>query len=142
MEIGSRLLGQSDSEDNQIIIRVYYDENKLETNATVYLRLKSDKRARLLGNVDFATKTFFCKRSMAKHYHYQVKGFGFNWTILNDSYLNIENIHLLVDDKDRYVFKKDLITRYGNFLNFKQQGFELQKFLKFQLIKDLTSKSC
>jgi hypothetical protein len=79
---------------------------------------------------------------MAKHYHYQVKGFGFNWTILNDSYLNIENIHLLVDDKDRYVFKKDLLTRYGNFLNFKQQGFELQKFLKFQLIKDLTSKSC
>lgn len=140
MEVGSRLLGRSDSSGNEIIMRVYYDENKVDTNATLYLRLKSEKRPRLLGNIDFTTKTFFCKRSRSKHYHYKSKGFGFNWTILEDEYLNIQKVHLLVDDSERYVFEKDLVKRYGKFMNFKQQGFELQRFMSFDLIKQFNKK--
>lgn len=141
MEIGSRLLGLEDKAGNKLVMRVYYDENKTDTNATLYLRLKSENRPRMLGNIDFATRTFYCKRNRAKHYHHQMKGFGFNWTVLDDNYLNIQKIHLLVDDSERYVFNKSLIKDYGKFLNFKQQGFELQRFINFELIKNFKKEA-
>jgi hypothetical protein len=40
-----------------------------------------------------------------------------------------------VDDDTLYIFPKKLISDSGIFLNFKQQGFELQKFLNVNLIE-------
>lgn len=89
----------------------------------------------MLGTFDFNTRTFYCKRSIAKHLHRKSKSFGFNWTILGDAFLSVENVYIIVDDTDHYCFQISLIKDYGQFLNFKQQGFELQRFMSFELIK-------
>jgi hypothetical protein len=136
MNIKSQIFANDDSHGNRLYMRVFFDENNQFTNATIYLKLKSEENRRQLGNMDFITHTFYCKRSTAKHYHRQMKGFGFNWTVLSDTLLNIKKIHLVVDDNEEYLFDCSLIKEYGKFLNFKQQGFELQKFMPLSLIKN------
>jgi hypothetical protein len=55
---------------------------------------------------------------------------------LEDPYLDIQRIEMVVDDEVHYNFPKSLIAEYGSFLNFKQQGFELQRFIRLELIKN------
>lgn len=136
MEIRKQMFKNEDAQGNELYMRVYYDEKDVAQNAILYLKLKGEKTPRQLGNLIFLTRTFFCKRSSSKHYHYKTKGYGFNWTILQDPYLCIEKIHLVVDETEHYQFDKSVIKDYGIFLNFKQQGFELQRFLPMEIIKN------
>lgn len=136
MNIGSKMYAHDDASGNRLFLRVFFDENKVNTNADLYLKLKSEGRARQLGSLDLSTKTFWCKRNTSKHYHYATKSFGFNWTILQDDFLDIQKVRLVVDDEIHYEFPISLIKDYGRFLNFKQQGFELQRFLSYELIKN------
>lgn len=135
MDIKVEKLYQEDAAKNRLFLRIFYNEKKERSHATLHLRLKSEGRERLLGHVDFTTKTFYCKRDSKVHYHYKTEGYGFNWTVINDSMLAIEHIHLLVDDKEHYTFPKTALSEFGKFLNFKEQGFELQKFLSLKMIQ-------
>jgi len=135
MDIGSKVFGKEDKQGNALIVRGFYDENKDWTWATIHLKLANLNKPRLLGYVDVQTATFNCVRDCAKHYHRKAGGFGFNWEILSSNLIHIKTIALRVDDDKLYVFPKKLIEERGIFLNFKQQGFELQKFLDFNLIR-------
>ncbi len=135
MDIGSKVFGKEDKQGNALIVRGFYDENKEWTFATIHLKLSNLRKPRLLGYVDVQTATFNCVRDCAKHYHRKAGGFGFNWEILSSNLIHIKTIALRVDDDKLYVFPKKLIEERGTFLNFKQQGFELQKFLDFNLIR-------
>jgi len=135
MDIGSKVFGKEDKQGNALIVRGFYDENKDWTWATIHLKLANLNKPRLLGYVDVQTATFNCVRDCAKHYHRKAGGFGFNWEILSSNLIHIKTIALRVDDDKLYVFPKKLIEERGTFLNFKQQGFELQKFLDFNLIR-------
>lgn len=134
MILNSRLYANDDPSGNRILLRVFYDEKGLPANANVHLRLVSEKAPRLLGSVDFASRTFYCKRKTSKHLHRKSNSFGFNWTVLNDSFLQIEKVYIIVDDTEHFRFRKSLMDEFGTFLNFKQQGFELQRFLRTELI--------
>jgi hypothetical protein len=92
-------------------------------------------KPRLLGYVDVQEAVFHINRDTSKHYHYKTKGFGFNWEILNSNLIDIKTISLKVDEDTLYVFPKSLLKDYGTFLNFTQQGFELQRFLRLDIIK-------
>jgi hypothetical protein len=135
MDIGSKVFGKEDKQGNALIVRGFYDENKDWTWATIHLKLANLNKPRLLGYVDVQTATFNCVRDCTKHYHRKAGGFGFNWEILSSNLIHIKTIALRVDDDKLYVFPKKLIEERGTFLNFKQQGFELQKFLDFNLIR-------
>jgi hypothetical protein len=135
MDIGSKVFGKEDKQGNALIVRGFYDENKDWTWATIHLKLSNLNKPRLLGYVDVQTATFNCVRDCSKHYHRKAGGFGFNWEILSSNLIHIKTIALRVDDDKLYVFPKKLIEERGTFLNFKQQGFELQKFLDFNLIR-------
>jgi hypothetical protein len=135
MDIGSKVFGKEDKQGNALIVRGFYDENKDWTWATIHLKLANLNKPRLLGYVDVQTATFNCVRDCSKHYHRKAGGFGFNWEILSTNLIHIKTIALRVDDDKLYVFPKKLIEERGTFLNFKQQGFELQKFLDFNLIR-------
>lgn len=135
MEITTQIFQNEDKQGNKLYMKVYYDEHKEPQNAILYLKLKSEKMPRQLGNLIFLTRTFFCKRNSAKHFHHKAKGYGFNWSILQDPYLSIEKIHLVVDESEQYFFNTSVIKEYGTFLNFKDQGFELQRFLPLEIIK-------
>lgn len=136
MILGSRLYADDDRQGNRIYLRVFHNEKKENVSANIHLKLKSEKHPRLIGSYHFDEKTFYCIRKMSKHYHYATKGFGFNWRILEDPYLDIQRIEMVLDDEVHYNFPKSLIKEYGTFLNFKEQGFELQRFIRLELIKN------
>lgn len=135
MELRSEMYMNEDTQGNKLYMRVFYNEHKNPQNAILHLKLKSENAARQLGVVIFPTRTFFCKRNSAKHFHRKTNGYGFNWSILNDPTLFIQRIHLVVDENEQYYFDKSIIEQYGKFLNFKEQGFELQRFLNIDIIK-------
>jgi hypothetical protein len=135
MNLYTKTFANEDNAGNKVYLRVFYDENDQHQSANVHLKLKEENSPRQLGSFDFNDRTFYCKRSTAKHLHRKTKSFGFNWTILNDAYLSVEYVYIIVDDTEHYKFPITLIKDYGTFLNFKQQGFELQRFMSFELIK-------
>ena len=130
----SRTFIKEDKVGNKLIAEAFLD-NKEYTFATINLKLAKERRNRLLGMVDVQKATYHIVRNSARHYHYKSKSFGFNWEVLSGNLIHIETISLRLDNDRLYVFPKSLITEYGTFLNFKQQGFELQRFLRFDLIK-------
>lgn len=136
MNIGSKMLAHDDRCGNRLFLRVFFNEKKENTNADLFLKLAKEGRTRQIGSLDLSTHTFWCKRSMSKHYHYATKSFGFNWSIMQDDFLDIKKIHLVVDDEHHYEFPISIMKDYGIFLNFKEQGFELQRFLSYKLIKN------
>jgi hypothetical protein len=141
MIVDSRVLAKEDNAGNTLYLRIWSDENKLDVGGTIFLKLKSESKKRNLGNLTIKDRSFHIIRDSNKHYHYKSKSYGFNWNIINDAELGIKSIHLIVDKKDKYVIPKTILDTYGTFLNFKQQGFELQKFLPFDMIKNFRDDS-
>ena len=136
MIVGSRVIAKEDNAGNTLYLRVWSDENKVDVGGSIFLKLKSESKKRNLGNLIVNDRSFHIIRDSGKHYHYVSKSYGFNWNIINDADLGIKTIHLVVDKKDKYIIPKSVLETYGKFLNFKQQGFELQKFLPFDMIKN------
>ena len=129
-------MAKEDNAGNTLYLRVWSDENKVDVGGSIFLKLKSESKKRNLGNLIVNDRSFHIIRESGKHYHYVSKSYGFNWNIINDADLGIKTIHLVVDKKDKYIIPKTILETYGKFLNFKQQGFELQKFLPFDMIKN------
>lgn len=126
---------KEDSSGNRLYYRCTMSENNLVSKAEIHLKLKGENHTRKIGKYYAASRSFYCIRNSAKHYHRKMKGYGFNWSAINDVELDIQTIHLLIDDKERYAFGKDILDKYGVFLNFKSQGFELQRFLPIDIIR-------
>lgn len=140
MQVTSKVFAKEDNSGNFLYLRVFYDEFGKEVSATIFLKLKSEQGHRRLGDYRYYDKSFHILRESGKHYHYKSSSYGFNWTIINDAELDIQTIHLVVDKIEKYVFPKTLVEKFGKFLNFKSQGFELQRFLSFKIIKDYAKK--
>jgi hypothetical protein len=136
MIVGSRVMAKEDNAGNTLYLRVWSDENKVDVGGSIFLKLKSESKKRNLGNLIVGDRSFHIIRDSGRHYHYKSKSYGFNWNIINDADLGIKTIHLIVDKKDKYIIPKSVLDTYGRFLNFKQQGFELQKFLPMDMIKN------
>jgi hypothetical protein len=135
MIVGSRVMAKEDNAGNTLYLRVWSDENKVDVGGSIFLKLKSESKKRNLGNLIVSDRSFHIIRDSGRHYHYKSKSYGFNWNIINDADLGIKTIHLIVDKKDKYIIPKSVLETYGRFLNFKQQGFELQKFLPMDMIR-------
>lgn len=96
----------------------------------IFLELKEEKRSRKLGTIK--DENIIIRRNPEKHLFLKNNSYGFNHNLL--SRLNkVKNVELKSDGK-RYVIPIDYILKYGEFMNFKNQGFELQIFLKLDLI--------
>lgn len=131
-----QLFCQDDKIGNRLFLRVFIDDETNEkVSANIHLKLKDENKKRLIGNYYFHEKTIYVKRTSEKHYHRATKSYGFNYLVVNDPYLDIKWIVADIDGV-KYRFPKSMIDNYGSYLHFMQQGFELQKFLKFGLIKN------
>jgi hypothetical protein len=97
----------------------------------MYLKLLSEGRARHLGNIDTRAKVMFVERDRQKHLYRKTQSYGFNEYVLRNGDFNTV---VLTDDFGKYVIPKDTIFQYGNYLNHKRSGFELQIFLRLELI--------
>jgi hypothetical protein len=139
MTVSTEIYAKQDLQGNFIYLRVMLDENKEKIGASAILKLKSERKRRHLGNFDFSSGTFFMLRNSKHHYHFAMNGYGFNHDLLIDQFLNIKVINIKIDDVT-YEFPKTVIDSKGSFLNFKKQGFELQRFLPFKIIQQYIKK--
>jgi len=131
----TRKLSHPDNFGNVLYVRLFESPEKDFRYAVLNLKLNSESRVRSIGYVDLVEGVFYCTRDSNKHYHYKSKGYGFNWFLLNRKEFNIKTICLDVDHENTYKFSINLLSNHGRCLNFSKQGYELQKFLKFELIK-------
>ncbi len=134
MQIKSQIFAKEDSANNILYLRVFYDENEVKVGATIHLKLQAEKRQRMIGDYYFADSAIYLRRDSTKHLFNKTQSYGFNWNIINDDFLQIKNIHLTIDGTP-YFFPKSILESKGHFMNFKQVGFELQKFLPFEFIQ-------
>lgn len=134
-DLTSREVAVTDNLGNFIILLIYRNEQQIDVSATVYLKLQSEPSKRKLGVIYFHDdNVFHVTRDSSKHYHYASKSYGFNWMVLSNEELNIKEVHLIVDKEDKYIIPIDVMKMESRVLNFKQQGFELQRFLPMTTI--------
>jgi len=105
-----------------------------KTNGNVislYLKLV-EKSERLLGIIDKKEKTFQIRRNREKHIFKRNKSYGFNHYVLKNA-KTFDKIYLL-DDVTSWIIPVKFILENGSFMQFQQQGFELQIFIPLEKI--------
>ncbi len=100
-------------------------------NGIIYLRLKSEKRDRNLGHIDYTNKAIHMKRTQ-EHVHYKSMSYGFNYSLLQEANV-CKHIYLSCPHGKYKIPIKDIMST-GEFLFFKQQGFEKQIFMKINVL--------
>jgi hypothetical protein len=134
MVVRSEIFKFPDEIGNELVFRILYNEYSRQVSATVYLKLlNSGSYPRQIGYIDIPKRTFHCFRDSHKHLHVKSNSYGFNYC-LTDERFGIEKINVRID-KTSYVFDIELLNNESHVLNFKSQGFEVQKFLAFDTIK-------
>ena len=99
---------------------------------SLYLKLSTEKSERLLGIIDKNEKTFQIKRIREKHLFKRNKSYGFNHYVLKNA-KTFDKIYLL-DDITSWIIPVKFILENGSFMQFQQQGFELQIFIPLEKI--------
>jgi len=99
----------------------------------ISLKLKSEPGSRNIGEVKLDDKTLLLKRNKAKHLFKKNNSYGFNEYLIENG-KTFDKI-MLADDDAVYLFPKTLVKEKGNYLYFKQEGFEKQIFLALDEIK-------
>jgi len=125
---------KEDTMGNKMFLRILIDEKGEKQTANIHLKLLSENQYRHIGTYYFDDSSIYVRRESDKHFHRKTKSYGFNHELINDPYLNIKWIVADIDG-ERYRFPKSTLKEFGTFLQFKNQGFELQRFLRFDLIK-------
>ena len=118
-----------DNHGNVIIV----ENNK--KRISVYLRLASERHRRLVGHIDPKNLTLHIERDLSKHLLNKANAFGINYTLLEKS-KTFNYVCLHETDTDRiYLFDKHWAIDNGQFLFFKEQGFEKQIFLNRDILQ-------
>jgi hypothetical protein len=112
---------QTDDFGNKIIII------KKGHNITLSLRLSTENRKRLIGNISTLYGTMTVRRVRKKHLHEKSNSYGFNHHIL-DNAKQFKYIRLC-ETKNEYLIPKEYILENGKFMYYKGQGFERQIFV-------------
>lgn len=122
-----------DSENKAIIDAK--TNNKLQLRGrNVYLILFKSGQQRLLGTINNNTRTIHVTRNREKHLFRKSDSYGFNENLMKLT--NSFDYILLKDNYGQYRFHKNIVIKYGEYMNFKQQGFELQLFLPLKKIQE------
>ncbi len=104
-------------------------------NNTIKLHLKSEPHPRKIGKIDEENKQLIIERDSTKHLFEKINGYGFNYELLSSA-TKFEYIKLIITDKKTsYLIPLNIILTKGQFMNFKQQGFEIQIFLSLTIIE-------
>ena len=100
----------------------------------ISLQLKSEKRKREIGVINFKEKYLSVNRIRDKHLFRKNNSYGFNHYILSNA-KKFDKI-MLSDDYGTWLIPIKLILEKGSFLHFNNEGFELQIFLPLDVIKN------
>lgn len=98
----------------------------------IKLKLISKKHYRLLGVVNEKAKSVKIVRERSKHLFLKNKSYGFNYSFLSSA-KKFDKINL-EDEYSRWTIPVDYLLKEGEFLFFKEQGFEKQIFIQLEKI--------
>jgi hypothetical protein len=108
-----------------------------------YLQIKSNDKIiqlklclenfkpRLIGTVTKSTRTIDMKRVRSKHLHWKTNSYGFNDFVLRNQN-SIDWVRLSDDLDNHWKIPVSYILEKGTYLHFKQEGFELQRFVSLE----------
>lgn len=111
-----------DKDGNEILIN---------NGRSILLRLRGERKARRIGEIN-SKKQLVVHRKRIIHLHYKSQSYGFNHYIIDNA--KKFNKVLLIDERGSYLIPNKVILEKGEFLYFKQVGFELQIFLSLEII--------
>jgi hypothetical protein len=94
--------------------------------------LLADGKKRAIGQIDKATKTLRLVRSRSKHLMRVNNSYGINYYLIENG-VTFDKVEI-VDEKSRWLIPKDYLIEHCTTMNFKAQGFELQKFISLDKI--------
>jgi hypothetical protein len=110
----------------------------METGRPFKLRLfLKGKRPKLIAHYDYDKKILIVKKNSERHYHYKTKSYGFNYALFDN--LDIDYVHLTID-KEIFNIPADAFNQ-ARVMNFSGEGFELQKFLPVEIIRNYAMQS-
>ena len=99
----------------------------------VKLKLISEKTYRTIGTINKSTKAIRIVRKKSMHLLNKANAYGFNYNFLSSAkQFNIVNLE---DEYSRWKIPVEFILTNGEFLFFKEQGFEKQIFITLQKIE-------
>lgn len=105
---------------------------------TIFLKLNNETREREIGKVFLKERILEIKRNREKHLFRKNKSYGFNEHVVKTG-KTFDKIQLS-DEKNTYLFQKELILTKGSYLHFKDLGFERQLFLPLSEMENFISK--
>jgi len=131
---------------NEFKIRSFYidEQNTLLIKSNdkliiVKLLLKNMK-PRMIGTVTKSTRTIEMRRKRGKHLHYMTNSYGFNDYILREQ-TTFDWVRLSDDLGNHWKIPVSYILEEGKYLNFKGQGFELQRFVSLENLEQFRVKA-
>ena len=116
-----------DEKGNQILAKTTDDI------ISISLKLSSEKKDRILGLVNKSERTFQVNRIREKHLLKRNNSYGFNYYVIKNA-KTFDKIYL-IDDISSWMIPVSFILEHGSFLQFQQQGFELQIFIPLDKIE-------
>ncbi len=112
--------------------------NKLmvkQNEKLIILTLKlGDNKPRRIGQVTKSTRTIEMRRTRSLHLFRKGNAYGFGYYVLKNQ-TSIDWIRLSDDTGSHWKIPVNYLIAKGKFLHFKNQGFELQKFLSLETLK-------
>lgn len=120
MELTYKKSQMVDQEGNKLIIE------RIDHYIKLSLKLSTERKHRLIGAVYPVSKTLYVVRSRYKHLHVKSQCYGFNYEVLRTG-LAFDKV-VVSDEEGQFIIDKQAILVEGQFLFFKEQGFERQIF--------------
>lgn len=105
----------------------------------VSLKLLSEKKSRLIGIINKATKSIAIERKRSQHLLIKANAYGFNYNLLHSA--KQFNTIRLQDEFNRWTIPLQYILENGEFLFFKEQGFEKQIFISLNKIEQFKKEA-
>ena len=110
-----------DSQQNSLII-----ESEGYTITIFFKRLGTPKRNRIM-TINTRSRIATLTRKRSKHLLKANSSYGFNYEIMSKAKsFDIVNI---IDEHESWSIPRDELLKKSRYMHFKQQGFELQKFI-------------
>ncbi len=113
--------------DNKVMIK------STTKTKTVFLLLKGEGRKRKIGVITLSTRAMTIERKREEHLFRKNSSYGFNEYVLRKA-LDFDDI-MLSDEHSHWRIPRTFILENGMYLNFSQNGFELQQFVSLEQIE-------
>lgn len=125
-----RIYTQTDETGNELRI---YSEPVAPHVLEVRLYVAQERKERKLGVINKKTRTLNIVRERSRHLHKKSLSYGFSYALLSEA--KTFDVVLLRDEITTYKIPRIQILNHGEYLFFKQKGFEKQIFVPLSILE-------